>query len=109
MGILIRMNQQDGGCLIEIDSDNIEAMKIDGLQATEQEADTRTADNQVSTELKHESTLQKQRELDTFMRKSYQYLRMGDIYLKAAPNNNISFISRSCYYSNRKKAGYGQK
>ena len=109
MGILIRMNQHDGGCLIEIDSDKMEMVKIGEPNAPEEETDTIAGNNSMGTELKHDSTRQKQRELDTFILKSYQYLRMGDIYLKAAPDDTVIFISRSCYYSNRKKAEHGKK
>ena len=109
MEILIRMNQHDGSYLVEIDSNNAKMIKDDMNECSTNQQNVLDVNNQLAIEQIPKIPIQKQRELDTFMQKSYQYLRMGNIYLKAAPDDTITYISRSCFYSNRKKVDYGHK
>ena len=106
MSILIKLNQIDSNYLVEISNDKEEVIYTSDAATTHDTVSHSMAVHPIQSN--HIPTV-KQRETDTFMKGSYQYYRIGEVYGKIAPNNTIEKISRSCFYSNRTKAGYGKK
>ena len=50
-----------------------------------------------------------QRHMDTFMKDNDQFIRVGEVYGKITPKDQIIIVSGSCYYNNRKKASYAHE
>jgi len=101
MEILIRLNQIDKDYKVDINSND--------------ERSTQPSSTPVMTMLDNENKVRpvmatsKQREMDTFMYNDYQFFRVGEVFGKIASDDTMITISSSWYYSNRKKASYGQK
>jgi hypothetical protein len=111
MSILIKLNQIDSNYLVEISNDKEEMIYTSDTGTTQDILHDTVSYSKTAHQIQktaHIPTV-KQREMDTFMKDNYQYYRIGEVYGKIAPNNTIEKISRSCFYSNRTKAGYGKK
>ena len=109
MNFMIKLNQSGSDYLLEVFHDDKEitppTSDTTPMQAIINNTTSTTPHSTHTTT--HDAI--RQREADTFMKGSYQYYRIGEVYGKIAPDDTVIGISRSCYYSNRKKAGYGQK
>ena len=122
MSILIRMNQIDGDCLVEISNSDTSPKVLKDLVLTEKQTavlQTKEPDyvnySNSQEELHNDQstitkvTTIKKRKPYTYMQGDYQYFKIGEIYGKIAPDDTLESIGRSCYYANKKKAYYEQK